>query len=388
MKFFDYPAMASPETSQMVQEILSTYLPAEATILDPYCGTGRLLLLPWLHGHRILGVDCSPLAILAARVGYHSACENTLFEVGKNAVLSARKRRHVHKVSEEEAFWFQADTFRELTALLAVIDDLCGSTRLRRAMWLVFAEVVRKVSFARHEEYKLHRMSMSARAEWTANSYTVFDSCVRKMCTRLHARNALHGRGRFRFFCGDIAGSPALARRNEYDAIVTSPPYGDSRSTVGYGQVAKLPLMLLQRSARFRREFRDGNNIDSLCLGGGKCPAVEIARVPWKVGKEVTGSMRKFCEDYFGRLDIVVNSVRKNGIICLVLGDRIYQGRRFPLISTTKQFLVDSGAKEVASVERFLSWKRLPRTMQHRARNGPKFHSGMNYETIVAFQKT
>ena len=68
MKVINYPAMASPPSIIHIGNIISKYCYKNSNILDPFCGTGRLLINPRISGHKVTGIDCSPIALLASRV--------------------------------------------------------------------------------------------------------------------------------------------------------------------------------------------------------------------------------------------------------------------------------------------------------------------------------
>ena len=54
---------------------------------------------------------------------------------------------------------------------------------------------------------------------------------------------------------------------DEYDLIVTSPPYGDSRTTVAYGEYSRLSLQWLNLNDMTDREIL---NVDKSLMGGKK----------------------------------------------------------------------------------------------------------------------
>ena len=49
-------------------EILGSFAGERLTVLDPYCGSGTVLLEAALQGHRAVGADVNPLARLISTV--------------------------------------------------------------------------------------------------------------------------------------------------------------------------------------------------------------------------------------------------------------------------------------------------------------------------------
>ena len=77
--------------------------PQEGTVLDPFCGTGTVLLEAALSGRTALGADANPLAELITNVKtHHTSCEtltNTLAEVLKRAKSYRRQTEHPEAVA-------------------------------------------------------------------------------------------------------------------------------------------------------------------------------------------------------------------------------------------------------------------------------------------------
>ncbi len=379
--------MASPAAIATIGEIVRQYVRPAGLVLDPFCGTGRLLIEPRISDHSVVGIDRSPLAILASRVTHHGCDYDQLSTVAKEIVkrtTAAAKSRG--SVEPDVFFWFPKAAFATLTEIRHQIDVFDCSESIRRALWLALAVSAREAAYIREVEYKLHRIGPEQRSAWRPNSLAIFEKNVERLKGRLKLIADLGMTGRFRFYLGDIVGlSEALRAR--YDCIVSSPPYGDSRSTVGYGEFAKVPLMVFKKG-----KFGDKCNnsfSDSVCLGGAKCPRPEVneEEVPSQARSVSCAAMRRFTQGYFGRLKILLARLKSGGIVSFVLANRTVEGRRFPLIEATETFLKARGLRMLAKEERLMAWKRLPRTMKHRYGNRRKTHTGINYETILTFYR-
>jgi hypothetical protein len=112
---------------------------------------------------------------------------------------------------------------------------------------------------------------------------------------------------------------------------------------------------------------------------------------PTKLPKEITNingiEMERFFIDYFARLNILDSKLDEGGIACFILANRVYKGQKVPLIEATSSYFSSIGYKSLLKVDRLLSLKRLPRSMRHLQKSLTKSHTGMNYETVLAFQK-
>lgn len=390
MKIINYPAMASPPAMECINNIIGNYCNANSTILDPFCGTGRLLTNPRKMGHNVIGVDCSPVALLSARVLHQKInlkhldlCLETIIDRSKNNKLKI-------KVCDEELFWFEKKSYIQLVKILFSIESSGASKNTKRVFWLALVDAIRKISYLRENEYKLHRMKPVCRETWKPDALNIFSGTAKILFNKLSNSFKNDLIGDYRFHLGDIA-----VKANKFppiNAIITSPPYGDSRSTVGYGEFARIPLMILQLSKEFRDEYPINylKNLDSVCLGGVNCVTKKSFDIPAQVEHIKGLEMKRFFEDYFGRLVLFDKLLEKNGIICFVLADRTYKGEKIQLINATSSFFDSLGYEPILKVDRMLSLKRLPRSMKHthKTNTNAQTHIGMNYETILGFKKT
>ena len=148
------------------------------------------------------------------------------------------------------------------------------------------------------------------------------------------------------------------------DLIVTSPPYGDSKTTVAYGQFSRLALQWL--------DYKDVNSLDNKLLGGKASKELEvkinssalkeiikkIAEKDEKRAKEVLS----FYED-FDKVVIQLNRVlAKNGFVCFVVGNRTVKGIN---VLTDKimseMFMAHGNYKQIALHQRAIQNKRMPK---------------------------
>lgn len=389
MKLINYPAMASPQSIRVIDQSIKEHLPNGAKVIDPFCGTSRLLYSARMRGHNVTGVDCSPVAILTSRV-----CNQPLniakVAADKEVILEDSYKdmsASSEGVTEEEVFWYPKVTFQSLVSLLNSVDEHSSSSNIRRFFWLVLVNVARSASYIREEEYKSHRIVESKRATHSPDVIFLFKKHYKLLAKRVASRD-MAGAGRYRFLLGDIADHPLSL--DSYDAMICSPPYGDSISTVGYGQFARTPLFLLYRSNRFAQEFpssSDCGSIDSICLGGGMCTTSTELRMPEVLSPVNKGAMRKFANDYFYRLGLLSGLLKKKSLVCLVLADRTYKGSKYPLIQATTDHMKTCGFSLSNRHDRYLTRKRLPRTMSKVEASSSQSHEGMNYESVLIFRR-
>jgi SAM-dependent methyltransferase len=123
-----FPARMAPETVAQWLE----GLPSGSRVLDPMCGSGVVLRHSVQMGHKALGYDVDPLAVLMSRVWTRKGKHSALNEYAQEIVKSARRRRTNHlclpwiaRCSETRGFieyWFCEPQRSEVSRLVAAIE--------------------------------------------------------------------------------------------------------------------------------------------------------------------------------------------------------------------------------------------------------------------------
>src|SRR5258708_1805526 len=65
--FHSYPARMHPATARVLVELVAAGAPRGAPLVDPFCGSGTVLVEARAAGLPAVGVDLNPLAVLIAR---------------------------------------------------------------------------------------------------------------------------------------------------------------------------------------------------------------------------------------------------------------------------------------------------------------------------------
>ncbi|MCY4640306.1 MAG: hypothetical protein OXC94_08200 [Chloroflexi bacterium] len=232
------------------------HLPQEATILDPFCGSGTVLLEANLRGLDAVGLDINPLALLISRVKVTPVDPHFLTDQLAALLAKAKRYRSAPAPNSVLEYWLlpaaRAGLHRLARAIAEVTDPDC------RAFFLVtMTSTVRRLSTADPAIPPLVRLSgvraKSAGARYrralghaqsvtTASVYSAFlkaaTANIRRM-SELHAVQTTLGSTRF-------ADASAHAARtgldvDSIDAIITSPPYCGAQK---YVRSMKLELLL------------------------------------------------------------------------------------------------------------------------------------------------
>ena len=183
-----------------------------------------------------------------------------------------------------------------------------------------------------------------------------------------------------------------------YDLLVTSPPYGDNKTTVPYGQHSYLPLQwidLKDISEKADAEIlRTTLEIDSRSLGGKirtldedeleklfeKSPVFKSTyrslktQAPDRANKVVV-----FLNDLYQVIERVFEVMKNDSYQVWTIGNRTVGGITIPNNEILKDFILSKGGKLVTQIEREILNKRMAK------RNNNS--SLMNFEDILIFRK-
>lgn len=384
-----YPAMMIP---QVAGRLIDMYAKPKTVVLDPFCGSGSVLLEAFIRGYNSYGIDINPLSLLISRVKAtpinYKLLQNELEEI-------LRKVSIVKKLENPDFFnidyWFKTDVISKLTTLRKAISSIIDE-RIRDFFIVVFSFTVRASSNTRNGEFKLYRMDdeklnnfnpdvieiFKERAEFNIRAMTDLWEQFKDNKTRV---NILNEDTRYR----------TSIRSGAVDIVVTSPPYGDSKTTVAYGQFSRLSLQWLEfKGEDLNTDNRSlGGRLDTCNLHlGYSSPNLRyaldlISRIDKKRSRDVMAfyiDLNK-CFAELGRV------VKKGGFLCMVVGNRTVKGIQLPTDEIVADFGEYTGFRHIETIIRKIPNKRMP------SKNSPSNKTGvlgatMTEEYIVIMEKT
>jgi len=386
-----YPAMFIP---QVARRLLENYSQAGDTICDIFCGSGTALVESKLLGRNAYGIDLNPLAIFLAKAKINLINPPKLTDEYFKLLLEIKKikDRGVKKpIFKNIDFWFKPKVIIQLAKIKEAISKI-KDVNIRNYFMVPFSETVRLSSNTKNGEFKLVRIKKEKLENYSPDVSGMFkkkteanikgmkdfyEDANRKVWTKI--------------IYGDSSKSNGI-KENSIDCIVTSPPYGDSRTTVAYGQFSRL-------SAQWIDIFKDPNEasgVDNELLGGKATRTLEHA-LDSKYLKDSLNKIAKIDEKrakdvlsfYIGLNDCLKQAykiLKSKKYFCLVVGNRLVKQVRIP----TDFIIVELGEKIGFTCEdvfvRNIPGKRMP------IKNSPTNKVGeleetMNKESIVILRK-
>jgi len=374
-------------------------------VLDPFCGTGRILAAAAEKGAHCVGVDVNPLAVLVtrAKAGHCSAQVLSDLLQASSLVRARGKRRDLPRFeTDRKVAWFSRKVTRELWGIVGLVNSARLPTPELSLVATVLAATVREVSFCRDGQWKLHRLPARLRRRWRRSPWAVFRRRLELALCEVRAFPDCPGR--LRALVGDARQLSGALRAHRitpsFDIVVTSPPYGDSRTTVHYGGISSLCLSVLCYIERLGVAAASSASIDRLCLGGATSasPAQTNSGVAasalhhyWRGGQNnpVQTRVRRFLEDLERSCQEVTRVLRPGGHFVVVVGRRRTGGWRLYLDRMIIDVCREEGLRLEGLSTRQIVGKRTPARVDTLGRQQAKAHviDTIKEEHILVFSK-
>lgn len=385
-----YPAMMIP---QVARKLIFEYRPEGRLqkLLDPYMGSGTSLVEASMAGIDSIGTDLNPLARLIARVKTAHYDETALLRAC--CTLESRLEGYAEQDVIDRDFgritnhnyWYAHDSLLRLSFLTQTIDALTEGADFFR---IALSEVVREASFTRNSEFKRFRMPENRIAAFRPDVFQLFRTKVERNLKGLREYNQTRGRARVEIhgFDSSIEIPGSIVPAASVDMVVTSPPYGDSRTTVAYGQFS--------RWANEWFGFEHAGTLDNLLMGGKKSctESFQTASVREELDAIRAADVKRYQEivsflnDYGNSIRNVAATVRRGGVVCYVVGNRTVKGIQIPLDYFTAELFEQCGFRHQTTLVRKIPNKRMPSKTSPTNKTGAKV-STMSREYIVILTK-
>lgn len=277
-----YPAKAVPE---MVNELIKAVMSIKPikTVLDPFVGSGTTALEAKYLGLDFWGSDLNPLAILLSKTKILTIDDTACTKKQLNGFIEALKKEYkntnlipVHNF-EGMNYWFKEENIRELDYLRLKINQFIKENdKENQQMYALilltaFSSTIRRVSLTRNSEFKLYRMSPNNIEKFSVNAIDEFNDAVSNLLDILVAANDSYNNKTKSSIYLENAKSLSFLSDKSIDMVITSPPYGDSKTTVAYGEFSRLSLQWMEDLLRkYINISIEEYNCDSQLLGGRK----------------------------------------------------------------------------------------------------------------------
>jgi DNA modification methylase len=380
----EYPARMIP---QIARRLILEYSPKKGNVLDPFCGSGTTLVEARLASRYSMGIDINPFAVILTRakttpinfseIGFSvgdflSELENE-YEIAKKAKKLPAAPKYIFR---NLMHWFNESVAQDLEFLYHKIEEV-RNDNVRDLLKIAFSDTVFRTSYIDLRSSRFIRtIPEEKRGGFNPNVLLQFRRKLIKSTQQvnLFTREINHIEKEWK------PNHPVVLVRQEdarklhfesgrFDAIITSPPYGEEKNTIGYSRWAKFSLMWLRL---------DGNAIkeaEKRTLGGISAASVKdlLETLPSTTASSLLKDISQFDEnrirdalpfffDYFETLKEMHRVLRSGSNCCIVIGDRSIRKRKLDMEKVTVELAKEAGFHHTKSFFREIPQKLIPWT--------------------------
>jgi SAM-dependent methyltransferase len=330
-----FPARMAPG---LALEALSK-LRRPATVLDPMVGSGTVLAIARARGHRAIGFDVDPLAVLISRVWTRTV---DLAEVRRQAtqVLQRAKRLSVHLrcrdaypvAADQETrafvrYWFDNYARRQLAALSMAISETRADD-IRDTLWCAFSrQIIAKqagVSLALDLAHsRPHRVFERA----PRKPFSSFLDAVARVISGCLHREAQRRGPAVSIEVGDVRRMPLPSR--SVDLVFTSPPY---LNAIDYLRCSKFSLVWMGYPVLALRAIRSASIGAEVCADSdvNHYEILDNLRLQPALSPRMNGILRRYVDDTDRALKEVARVLAPRGQAVYVVGENTIRGTYVP----------------------------------------------------------
>ena len=326
-----YPATMLP---QIGIDILRELNISKGKLLDPYCGSGSSFASALECGiNEMVGYDINPLAVLVSKVKFTKLSIKKVLAfrqiIRDNIYDFIKKEQNFNKLKYPQitniVFWFSKAVSDKLSIIKNFIDKI-EDMKIRNFFLIPFSETVRDCSYTRNNEFKLFRMKPEDILHFNPDVISIY---FKKLDDVIFNYKNYYLPKLKKNSIVKINYSKFSSTKEKFDVVLTSPPYGDSKTTVAYGQFSTLSNEWL--GINYARK------VDGMLMGGKKIKEnikdgvissfiQKISECDKKRALEVSS----YYNDLKDSIIDVANSVRNGGKAIYIVGNRTVKNVKLP----------------------------------------------------------
>lgn len=361
--FHNYPAMMIP---QVARKLLERYGVEGGWLLDPYCGTGTSLVEASMFGMNAVGCDINPLVRLIASAKTNPPSLRVLDEHLDDMQRTLMRIKFNGNDSDAADippvfnmdYWFSNSVIKSL-ALLREHILAARDKAVRNFLWVAFSETARECSYTKNGEFKLVRMPAPKLATHNPDVFGIFQDKLARNRKGLEAYIERREGVQTLITDANTANGECPYMPQSFDLVITSPPYGDSPTTVAYGQFSRLSAEWIG--------LPNPRKVDRISMGGcrksGYLPdspvtsAIEEVR---SIDRKRAAQVEAFYIDLYNSVKTVASIASERAAVCYVVGNRRVKGVTLPTDEFVGFAFSDFGFSHNETIVRNIPNKRMP----------------------------
>lgn len=338
------------------------------TVLDPFCGTGTVLLESILFQRNAFGVDANPLAKLIAQVKTEKYNTLILNEELKKVIYRANRYK-IYEIPDvvNKDYWFAKSTQESLAKLKRSIDAI-RDEKTRNFFKVCFSNIVKKVSYADPRisvPVKLNPQKYSKGSHFyneaksrieEVNNCDVFEK-FRIIClenierfkkTEIESINC-----NVKFISNDarhLHNGDLSDFSESVDLILTSPPYAGAQkyirsSSLNIGWLGIAPANELRSLESLNIGRENYYRCELIRKSTGIRKADNLLNRIFKINRERFCIMSNYLFDMFEAFDEMYRVLKKNGYLIIIVGNNRVCNIEFESQAYFSEYLMNKGMK-------------------------------------------
>jgi SAM-dependent methyltransferase len=367
-------------------------------VLDPMAGSGTTIVVSRLLGHRALGFDTDPLALLIAQAWSSDVNRENFRRTASRVLVDAKKKARTIPIreayprgSDEETrafirYWFDPTNRRQLAALSFAIRKV-RDKNCKTLLWCAFSRLIitKSVGASLAMDVSHSRPHKTYRTA-PLRPFTKFLESVEAVLRGSHFIDDFeHPIAVVRN--GDARKLPVRSR--SIDVVITSPPY---LNAIDYLRGHKFSLVWMGHRIADIRRLRSGN-VGAELSGGLLAGHPFVDRALEEMGdiQRLEPRLRGMLARYVVDMDSVVSEIsrvlKRKGEAVFVVGDSTIR-ETFVQNSRCLVFLGDRNGLRLRSMRR----RSLPDSRRYlpppgRRMSGKLLRARMREEVVLVFSK-
>ena len=352
-----YPAKMLINISSVV---ISKFTKPGDLILDPFCGSGTVLLDSKMKSRNAIGIDINPLAVLISNVKTRNLASKKI-DIMKDKILRNASKKLSRKTNIKVEipnidYWFTSSAKKQLTVLLNEILKI-KEKKYREFFLVCFSSCIRRASRADPEIIppvisKKMRLILSKKR---TNSVKQFKNTVEINSKRISILKHKKKSTTTRAYIGDARCTKIPT--NHIDFVLTSPPYISAQK---YPRSLKLELFWTGLTDKNQFMYLDKHTIgtERVSLLSKNMEMSDITDTLNNFLKKIqTKNSERYVitRKYFTDMRQVISEIHRvlkpDGHFVLLIGENTVCGLKAPSAKILTEFCQQQGFRIVAEVE-------------------------------------
>ncbi len=340
--------------SRLADKLVSRYATNAKSILDPFCGSGAVLVAGSRNGIPTTGLDVNPMAALLSQVKLTGFSSENAAILANELVRTSRKMKRTLPVQwEAKNYWFTPATLEKYERLRAASLNLgLNQTKDGMAVLLSFALSVRLCSKADQRSPKpfISKQAIAGRKGRHFDPYRIIPALLNEL-GEAYAPNS--GGNDCRFLLADVASDVSIPQLvGKHSHVITSPPYINAQD---YFRNFKLELNLLEGVLPFQVSnlkecfigTERGDLLAEISAEQIQCQRERVPQIKTLARKSPRAEaiVHRYLHDMGNAFDTIQKCLQPKGTLVLVCGDNLIGGQRIRTWRILANMLIERGFK-------------------------------------------